>query len=461
MPRDQNFDPDDYRMPLGDHIEDLRKCIVRALIGTAIAVAGCFYFGFEIISWLAQPMLQVMRLRGYPEQLITTDATAGFGTYLRVSLMAALIVAAPWIIFQAWKFIATGLYSREKKIVYILAPFSTLMTFLAVIFVYYVLIPAGLWFFFGWADKYPKVEFTSPSPFLSIMADASGISNEPITDFDEMPLNLPVLRETPAELIDGDTWINGRSWKLHFFVNGREYTAATAPASLLSPLPNINEYVKFASMVCLGIVIAFQTPVVMLVIGWTGTIDPKWLKKSRRYALMVCALAGAVLTPNDPITMLLLGIPLYLLFELGLFLMTIVYREPEPFDPDDPLGIKAAEEEDGGHADIDPYADDDYNYDDDHPMHEDEDPSFLDDLPPEAPPPEEGHAEGNDSDDKNLGRSDDVYESTAAFDEEEGNSLDSPEHDPKHDPWSDDDEETKRQLEDPDAEYRDDDEYKD
>jgi|GEM_PF-479432 len=457
MPSDQNFEPDDFRMPLGDHIEDLRKCIVRALIGTAIAVAGCFYFGFEIISWLAQPMLQVMRLRGYPEQLITTDATAGFGTYLRVSLMAALIVAAPWIIFQAWKFIATGLYSREKKIVYILAPFSTLMTFLAVMFVYYVLIPAGLWFFFGWADKYPKVEFTSPSPFLSMMADASGISHEPITEFDDMPLNLPVLRETPAELIDGDTWINGRSWKLHFFVNGREYTAATAPASLLSPLPNINEYVKFASMVCLGIVIAFQTPVVMLVIGWTGTIDPKWLKKSRRYALMVCALAGAVLTPNDPITMLLLGIPLYLLFELGLFLMTIVYREPEPFDPDDPLGIKAAG---GGSADIDPYADDDYNYDDDHSAyedHEEEDPSFLDDLPPEGDNPE----------DKNLGRSDDaeIYESTAAFDEEEGNSMDTPEPKPQnqeHNPWGDDDE-TEQHLQDPDAEYRDDDddEYKD
>ena len=71
-------------------------------------------------------------------------------------------------------------------------------------------------------------------------------------------------------------------------------------------------------------------PVFMLVLGWTGLIDPARIAKFRKYALFVCAVAGAMLTPADPVSMFILWLPLYTLFEFGLLLMRIVdpYKHP-------------------------------------------------------------------------------------------------------------------------------------
>lgn len=342
-----HFDPDAFRMPLGDHIEELRRCLVMSIIGMFVAAVVTFYFGFQIISWLAQPVLQVMELRGYPPSMITTDPTAGFGTFMKVSLIAALIVSSPWIIFQGWRFIATGLYAKERKIVYVLTPFSTLMTILAVMFTYYLLLPAGMWFFYGWADKYPEIEYHTPNFFISVLADASGVTSPPTEVFDTEPITLPILADDPTNPQAGNAWIHAPSGKFRYFINGRIQNAAVSPTSMLSPMPELGQYVRFAAMICLGIVVAFQTPVIMLVLGWTGIVDPASLRGARRYAVMACCVAGAALTPNDPITMLILGIPLYTLFEFGLLLMRLVYKPPVPWDPDDPFGMEEAQGNDG------------------------------------------------------------------------------------------------------------------
>jgi sec-independent protein translocase protein TatC len=77
-------------------------------------------------------------------------------------------------------------------------------------------------------------------------------------------------------------------------------------------------------MLMFAIAIAFQLPMVMLLLGWLGVLNPDWLRKNRRYALLVLALLSAIITPQDIVSMLMMLIPLYMLYELGIQLIVWV-----------------------------------------------------------------------------------------------------------------------------------------
>jgi sec-independent protein translocase protein TatC len=83
------------------------------------------------------------------------------------------------------------------------------------------------------------------------------------------------------------------------------------------PLYDVTPYVKLLLSLSLAFAGAFQTPVVVVLLGWAGIIDQKFLKKYRKHAILICAIAAAILTPGDPASMILMLIPLYLLYELG------------------------------------------------------------------------------------------------------------------------------------------------
>ena len=120
---------EELRMTFGEHLEELRSYLIRALVGLLVALVVTIYFGTTIVGWITSPLNQVQVALGLSPQTIATDATAGFvSVYLKVSIISALIVASPWIIYQLWKFVAEGLYENEKKFAHILAPFSTVMT---------------------------------------------------------------------------------------------------------------------------------------------------------------------------------------------------------------------------------------------------------------------------------------------------------------------------------------------
>ena len=74
----------------------------------------------------------------------------------------------------------------------------------------------------------------------------------------------------------------------------------------------------------LGIAIAFQMPLVILLLGWLGLATPEWLKSKRKYALLICGVIAAVTTPADVISMIAMLIPLYALYELGIILVQFI-----------------------------------------------------------------------------------------------------------------------------------------
>lgn len=354
---DYGYDPDEGRgdlthsghykmthdptMPLGDHIEELRKRIIKMLIGIVIALVVTVIFSFDIIGWLAQPLLQVQELLGVPAQPIQTDPTAGFtSVFMRVVLIAAVILAAPWIIWQAWQFIVVGLYEHEKKAVHILAPFSTVMTFLAVMFTYYILLPVSLAFFINFVTLYPEYKVDSkPSivtyTLLKPYEKERGTNRPKDFVFDTEPMKLPVLEKAPEEPSEGEIWINAETDRVELFNDGKLRVLDQRATTLITPLPAMNEYISFATFMMLGAVIAFQLPVIMLVLGWTQLFDPRGIESIRKYALFVSFALGALLTPADPLSMIVLAVPLYMLFEFGLLLMKFTYkREGTPL-PDE------------------------------------------------------------------------------------------------------------------------------
>ncbi|WP_428386157.1 twin-arginine translocase subunit TatC [Mucisphaera sp.] len=317
-------------MSLGDHLEELRKRIMYSLVGTLIAAIGTFAFGFQLIAWLARPLLQAQEALGYPPQVYAFDPTVGFtSVYLRVSLIAAAIVASPWILFQLWRFVSVGLYAHERRVVHILAPFSTVMTLLGVAFTYYVLLPVCLIFFLGWASAYPPIEPGQRGFMLRVMLGEATETREVMEDAQaSSPLRIPVLREPPVEPVEGDIWIDARLGVVQAQIGGKTHSFLARQPTMLQPMPELGQFVGFAAFMGLGIVIAFQLPVAMLVMGWTGLVDPSWIAGFRKHAFLGVLVVSAILTPADLLSMVVLSVPLYGLFEFGLLLMRSVYREP-------------------------------------------------------------------------------------------------------------------------------------
>ncbi|MEZ6192733.1 MAG: twin-arginine translocase subunit TatC [Phycisphaerales bacterium] len=163
MPLDQiDYEPkrkdtrmDEVRMSFGDHLEDLRRRLLLALIGPVVTSVFGLIYGREIVGWLVRPLAQVLIFFGLPPQVYNFAVTTGFSVYMKVGLIAGLVIAAPWAVYQLWKFIESGLYANEKKAAYWVAPFSSVMSLLGLLFMYYILLPITLAFLIFFSIGYP------------------------------------------------------------------------------------------------------------------------------------------------------------------------------------------------------------------------------------------------------------------------------------------------------------------
>jgi sec-independent protein translocase protein TatC len=141
------YDPDNTRMSLGEHLEELRRRLLYALGGLGLMMALSLVFGRELLALLQAPYRRVLAEKGHEEALLAAfTVTDAFLTYFRVSLLAGLILSSPWVFYQLWLFVAAGLYPRERRWVRWAAPFSAL------------LFVAGAAFFLGYVSR-PMLRF--------------------------------------------------------------------------------------------------------------------------------------------------------------------------------------------------------------------------------------------------------------------------------------------------------------
>jgi hypothetical protein len=94
--------------------------------------------------------------------------------------------------------------------------------------------------------------------------------------------------------------------------------------SIISQQYQLTTYVNFILLLLLGTVIAFQMPLVMLLLGWMGVVTPAELRARRRHALFITAIVAAVITPPDALSMIIMLVPLYGLYELSIVMMTLL-----------------------------------------------------------------------------------------------------------------------------------------
>ena len=124
------------------HFVELRSRLFRILFAVLLGAVVCFSFASTIYGFLAQPIYQAL-----PEasrELIFLNPVEPFFVYLKISILAGVVLTSPYIFFQIWRFIAPGLYAHEKKAVIPLVLSSTVIFILGVCFCYCLILPYGL-----------------------------------------------------------------------------------------------------------------------------------------------------------------------------------------------------------------------------------------------------------------------------------------------------------------------------
>src|SRR5215469_4561245 len=110
--------PDDteesqVRMGFGEHLEELRKRLILALLGSVGFIGVCLYYMYDIVGLLLRPYRLALMAHGYPPYLGYAKPAELVITFLGIGVKAGLVVASPWIIYQLWLFVGAGLYKRE------------------------------------------------------------------------------------------------------------------------------------------------------------------------------------------------------------------------------------------------------------------------------------------------------------------------------------------------------------
>ena len=239
-------DIDDTKAPLLEHLIELRKRLLWSLAVLVTLFFSCLYFSKPIFAFLVQPLIAAGQ-----GKIIYTDIFEAFFAEVKVALFAALMVGFPFFAIQMWKFVAPGLYAKEKKA---LLPFLLMTPVFftgGAAFAYYVAMPWALHF------------------LLSFQGDIGGIQRE--------------------------------------------------------ALPGVGNYLSFCTRFLFGFGAAFLLPILLMILERAGLVTLQQLTKSRRYAIVASAAISAVLTPPDAVSMLLLMVPLYTLYEFAILAIRLTH----------------------------------------------------------------------------------------------------------------------------------------
>ena len=120
------------------HLIELRTRLLNAAVAVLLVFICLFPFARRLYALLAHPLLAKLPAGG---QMIATDVTTPFFVPLKVAMMAAFLISLPYVLYQLWRFVAPGLYSHEKRMVWPLIVASTLLFFCGMAFAYFVVFP--------------------------------------------------------------------------------------------------------------------------------------------------------------------------------------------------------------------------------------------------------------------------------------------------------------------------------
>ena len=313
------FDPDLYRMSVGDHLEELRSRLIKALIGGGLAFIGCLIFVKDLVlPIVARPLIEALLAQDLPPQMFFTDVTDPFFVYLQVSTIGAIVIGAPWILWQAWQFVASGLYAHERKAVTRYLPLSIALFFGGVGFVYWLVLPWTLSFFLSFSVTIPLPE----------LAASRSVAVQP-----DQVATIPHLAGDPQTPAPFQWWYDSTTRRLKVYLDGKIRILPFGPDNLTTPIITLPQYVDLVLNLLLTFAGSFQLPLAIMAVIRVRVVKADLLKKQRRYVYFILVVLATMLTPGDLITasIALVG-PLALLFEFGIWLGEYELRRAGPSD---------------------------------------------------------------------------------------------------------------------------------
>ena len=126
------------------HLLELRTRLMRAFIAVIIVFVPFAFYSNQLFEWVSHPLLQQLPANSV---MISTSITAPFTTPLKLSFVAALVVAMPYVLYELWAFVAPGLYRHEKNFAVPLLVSSVVLFYVGVAFAYYAVFPLIFGFF--------------------------------------------------------------------------------------------------------------------------------------------------------------------------------------------------------------------------------------------------------------------------------------------------------------------------
>jgi sec-independent protein translocase protein TatC len=208
------------------------------VIALVLVFICLFPWARDLYSLLAKPLLASLPAGG---QLIATEVTAPFFVPIKVTLMAALVIALPYLLYQIWAFVAPGLYAHEKKLVMPLVTTSTVLFLCGMAFAYFLVFPIVF----------------------------------------------------------------------HFIIS-------VAPEGV-AVMTDIGKYLDFVLTLFVAFGVTFEVPVAVVILVRMGMVSVAKLREIRPYVIVGAFVIGAIFTPPDVVSQVMLAVPLWVLYELGIF----------------------------------------------------------------------------------------------------------------------------------------------
>ncbi|MDD3528603.1 MAG: twin-arginine translocase subunit TatC [Gallionellaceae bacterium] len=228
------------------HLLELRDRLLRVVLAWGALFICLFPFANELYALLAQPMLAKLPQGG---QMIATEVVTPFFVPVKVAMMTAFLGALPYVLYQAWSFIAPGLYAHEKKLIMPLVVSSVLLFACGMAFAYFLVFPVVFGFIVGIAPE-----------GVAVMTD-------------------------------------------------------------------IGKYLDFVITMFLAFGITFEVPIVVVALAIMGMVEVDKFKEARPYVIVGAFVIGAIFTPPDVVSQIMLAVPLWILYELGVLVAGWLVRK--------------------------------------------------------------------------------------------------------------------------------------
>jgi sec-independent protein translocase protein TatC len=240
------------------HLIELRDRLLRSAIVWIVVFVCLFPFAKDLYAILAAPLLAKLPQGG---QMIATDVVTPFFVPIKVAMMAAFLIALPYVLYQVWAFIAPGLYAHEKKFIMPAVVASLILFATGMAFAYFLVFPVVFGFIVGVAPE-----------GVAVMTD-------------------------------------------------------------------INKYLDFVLTMFIAFGVTFEVPIVVVALAKMGVVEVKQFKEARPYVIVGAFVIAAVVTPPDVVSQIMLALPLWLLYEMGIVVAAWVVKqkppeaEPEAYQP--------------------------------------------------------------------------------------------------------------------------------